>query len=177
MPGQHVALGGGVAARHEPDQSREARQGALARLVEQPFAGELLLQPLERGQVGAEADALDRQRAQAKLAALLVELRAAEDLHALAVGEVELQRVEQAALHLHADARAALGILEREEHRLPALLPPQLGDLAVDPDRRQAAEPRADALVERADGVDLAPVDLRRFDLHRGDANGQVAPV
>ena len=42
----------------------------------------------------------------------------------VAVGEVELECVEQAAFHLHGDARAALGILEGEEDRLPANLAP-----------------------------------------------------
>mgnify|MGYP003694418805 CR=1 FL=1 len=41
------------------------------------------------------------------------------------------------------------------------VLAPQLGDLALDPDRRQALQPRGDAAVERADGVDLA-VAVRR---------------
>ncbi len=58
--GQHVALGSRVAAGHQPDQAREARQGALARIVEEALAGELLLQPLERGEVRSEADPLDR---------------------------------------------------------------------------------------------------------------------
>ena len=38
-------------------------------------------------------------------------------------------------------ARAVLGVLEGEEHRRPALLAPQLGDLALDPERRQPPEP------------------------------------
>ena len=117
--------------------------GRLRRLVEQAFACELLLQPLERREVRAEAEALDRQRFEPQLAALLVELGAAEDVDALAFGEVELECVELAALHLHRQRRAVLRVLEREEHRRPALLAPQLGHLAFDPERRQPVQPRA----------------------------------
>ena len=114
----------------------------------------------------AEPVALDRQRAQVEVAALLVQLGPPVDVHALAVGELEPQRVELAAPHLDGEAGAVLGVLEREEHRRPALLPAQLGHLALDPDRRQPLEPRADALVEGADREDLAAVDLGRLDLH-----------
>ena len=71
-----------------------------------PSRCELSLQALERRQVGAEPEALDRQRFQAQLAALLVELRPAEDVDALALGEAQLERVELAARHLHGKRRA-----------------------------------------------------------------------
>ena len=164
--GQHVALGRGVVAGHEPDQPRDPRQRPLALGGEEALGRELLLQPLERREVGAEPEALDRERAQVEVAALLVELRPAVDVHALAVGEVEPQRVELAARHLDRQAGAALRVLEREEDGRPALLPAQLGHLALDPDGRQPLEPRGDPLVERAHGEDLAPVDLGRLDLH-----------
>ena len=89
-----------------PIRRGKQRQRALALGGEEPFGGELRLQPLERGEMRADAEALDRERPQPELAALLVELRPAEDVHALAVGEVEPQRVELAARHLHADAGA-----------------------------------------------------------------------
>ena len=57
-----------------------------------PFCRELRLQPLERGEVRADAEALDRERAHAVVAALLEELGPAEDVHALAVDELEAQR-------------------------------------------------------------------------------------
>ena len=56
--GQHVALGGGVVAGHEADPARQEGQRPLALGGEQAFGGQLLLQPLERGQVVAEAEAL-----------------------------------------------------------------------------------------------------------------------
>ena len=114
----------------------------------------------------AEPEALDRQRAQAEVAALLEELRAAVDVHALAVGEVEPQCIEAAARHGHAEAGAVAGILQREEDALPAFVPAQLGHFALDPDRRQAAEPVRDAVVERRDGVDLPFSVVERLDLH-----------
>ena len=136
---ENVALRGGVVAGDEADQPRDPRQRPLALRREQALGGELRLQPLERREVGAEPVALDREHAQVEVAALLVELRAPVDVDALAVHELEPQPVELPARHLCGEARAALGILEREEHRRPALLAPQLGHLALDPDRRQAA--------------------------------------
>ena len=73
--------------------------------------------------MGAEAEALDRQHLQPQLAALLVQLGSSEDVHALAVGEVQLQRVELAARHLRGEAGAILRVLEREEDRRPPVLP------------------------------------------------------
>ena len=88
----HVALRGGVVAGDEPDPARQQRQRALPLGGEEPLGGELRLQPLERGEVRADAEALDRERAHAVVAALLEELGPAEDVDALAVGEVEPQR-------------------------------------------------------------------------------------
>jgi hypothetical protein len=57
-------------------------------------------------------------------------------MDALAVAEVEPERVELPARHRGRETRAVLRILEREEDRLPRRLAAQLGDLALDPDRR-----------------------------------------
>ena len=171
--GEHVPLGRRVVAGDEPDQPREAGERPLVGVVEQPLRGELRLQPLERGEVSAEAEALDRQRLEPQLAALLVELGPAEDVHALALGEPELERVELAAWHLDRQRRSVLRVLEREEHRRPPLLAAQLGHLAFDPERRQLVQVARDAAVERADGVDLPPVDLHRLDLHALDASSR----
>ncbi len=113
--------------------------GRLRSAREESLGRELLLQPLECSEMRADAEALDRQHLQTQLAALLVQLGPAEDVHALAVAEAELQRVEPPARHLRGEAGAILRILEREEHRRPALLAAQLGHLAFDPERRQAA--------------------------------------
>src|SRR5439155_5808009 len=91
----------------------------------------------------------------------------AENVDALTLLQVELQRVELPARHLYREARAVLRILEREEDRRPALLAAELRHLTLDPQRRQAVQPGGDAGVERPDGVDLPSFDLRRLDLHR----------
>ena len=72
-----------------PILPREKRKRTLPRFGEQAFRGELLLQPLESGEVVASAEALDRQRAQLELALGLEELGPSVDVHALAVQEVE----------------------------------------------------------------------------------------
>ena len=149
-----------------PIRRGSARQRPLALGREEPLGGELALQPLERGEVVAEPEALDRERAQAEVAARFEQLRPAVDVDALAVREVEPERVELPARHRHAEARAVVRVLEREEDALPALLAAQLGHLALDPDRRQPREPVADAVVERGDGVDLAVAVFDRLDLH-----------
>jgi hypothetical protein len=165
-PAQDVALRGGVVPGHEPDEARDPRQRALALRCEEPFRREPLLQPLQRGEVGAGAVALDREHAEPEVAALLEELGPSVDVDTLAVDEVEPKRVERPARHLCGEAGAAVGILEREEHRRPPSLAAQLGHLPLDPHRRQALQPRRDALVEGADGVHPPAVDLRRLDLH-----------
>ena len=118
----------------------------------------------------AEPEALDRERAQSEVAAGLEELRAAEDVDALAVREVEPKRVELAARHGHAQARAVRRVLERQEDALPAVLAAQLRHLALDPDGRQPCEPVADAAVERGHREHPAVAVLDRFDLHALDA-------
>ena len=82
---EHVALGGGVVAGDEPDAPREARERPLALGREEALVGELALEALQRGEVVAEAEALDREGAQAEVAAGLEELGTPEDVDALAV--------------------------------------------------------------------------------------------
>ena len=120
--------------------------------------------------MGADAEALDRERAELELAALLVQLGPAEHVHALAVSEVEPQRVEPSARHRDADAGAVGRILEREEDGCPALVPAELGDLALDPDGGEARQPLPDPSVERGDRVDGAVVVRQRLDLGHGAA-------
>ena len=94
-----VAAGGRVRARDDADGAREARQRALALGREQALGGEDALEPLDRGEVVAEPDPLDRARPEAELALRLVDLGLALDEHALTVGELELELVEPAPLH------------------------------------------------------------------------------
>src|SRR2546430_3195882 len=59
---------------------------------------------------------------------------------------------EAPARHGDRQARALRRILEREEHALPAGMAPQLGHLALDPERRQPREPVRDTSVKAGDG-------------------------
>ena len=93
-----VAACGRVRARDDADGAREARQRALALGREQALGGEDALEALDRGEMVAEPDPLDRARPEAELPFRLVDLGLALDEHALAVGEVELELVEPATL-------------------------------------------------------------------------------
>ena len=105
----HVAARGGVGAGDDADRAREARQRALALGCEQPFGRQHALEALDRREMVAEPDALDRRRAEAELALGLVDLGLALDEHALAVAELERELVEPAPRHRrpHAGARVA----------------------------------------------------------------------
>src|SRR5688500_213252 len=119
--------------------------------------------------MGAEAEALDREHLEAKLPFLRPYLRAAVDVDAFAVRQVEPEGVEAPPRQGCFDTRAAILVLEREEHGLPALLAPQLGHLALDPHGREPAEPVGEPAVEGGDGEDLAVAVLDRLDLrHAG---------
>ena len=85
----------------------------------------------------------------------LVQLRAAGDLHPLALLEPELEPVERPARDRDLQRRAGLRVLEREEDGRPGGVPPELRDLALDPDRGQLPERARDPAVERGDAVDL----------------------
>src|SRR5581483_1806358 len=155
--GRHdVALRRCVVPRDDSDRARDARQGSLALGREQTLGGEFRLQPLQPRKVIAQAEWLDRERAQAEVAALLEELRPAEDVNAIAVRELDPEPVEATARHRDAEARPVARILEREEDALPALVTAELRDLALDPHARQAPEPGGHTAVERRDGEDLA---------------------
>ena len=163
---QDVALCGSVVAGDKPDQRGYARQRPLATRSEEALRRELVLQSLQRREMRADAEAFDRQRPEMEVAALLVQLRPAVDVHTLAVDEIETQGVELPARDLRVETGVALRVLEREEDSRPPLLPPKLRHLALDPQRRQLLQVRRDALVERAHRIDPAPLDLRRLDLH-----------
>ena len=85
--------------------------GRLRAGVEEPFGGQRLLQPLDRGQVRAEPEPLEREGAQPELALGGEELGPAEHVDALALGEVELERVERPAGDRGGQAGAVAGSL------------------------------------------------------------------
>src|SRR5207248_2855646 len=58
-----VSLRGGVVACHDADAAGEERQWPLAGLGEETLGSEARLELLEGGEVGARAEALDRERA------------------------------------------------------------------------------------------------------------------
>jgi hypothetical protein len=120
--------------------------------------------------VCSEPEPLQRERAQTKLALRGEQFGAAEHVDALAVGEVELERVERPPRDRGRQARAVLRVLEREEDAAPALVSAQLGHLALDPERRQPREPVGDAAVEAGDGIDLAVAVEQWLDLHQSRA-------
>ena len=119
--------------------------------------------------MSAEAEALDREHLEAQLALLRPYLGTAVDVDSLAVRQVEAERVEAPPRQGGFDARAAVLVLEREEHGLPALLTPQLGDLALDPHGRQPPQPVREPAVEGGDGEDLAVAVLDGFDLRHAE--------
>src|SRR5207248_8757256 len=128
--GQDVSLGGRVVAGDEADPAREEREWALALRREQALVRELALQALQRGQMIAEAEPLERKRPEPELAARLEELGPPVDVDAVSVGELEPEGVEPAARHRDPEAGAVRGVLEREEDARPALLAAELGHLA-----------------------------------------------
>ena len=69
-----------------------------------------MLQPLDPRERGPEPERLERQRAED--AARLIELRAAEDVHLVAVGDREPERVEGRPRHRDGQARSVLEVLE-----------------------------------------------------------------
>jgi hypothetical protein len=151
-----VAAGGSVAAGEQANGAREARQRTLALGCEEAFGGEGALQAFQRGHVLAEPEALDRRRAKAELAPRFVDRRPAEDVHALAVVQVEGEPVVPATVERGGQAGAGARILEREEDARPARVAAQLRQLAFDPDLGQTRDVAGDAAVERRDRVDLA---------------------
>ena len=84
-----IALRGRVVAGHHPDAARQERQRPLARIGEETLGGERRLETFERGEMGTDAEPLDRERAELELTALFVELRPSEHMHPLAVREAE----------------------------------------------------------------------------------------
>ena len=145
-PGDDVALRGGVGARDDADRPWKQGQGAFAVGGEEPLRRQHPLEALDCGEMIAQADSLDRARAEAQIALGLVDLGPPLDEHPLAVQQLELEGVESAALHGRPQARSARGIPEGEEHERPGVVPAQLGHLSLDPQRGQLAQVDPDPL-------------------------------
>ena len=164
----HVALGGGVAAAHEPDDAGQERQRPLALGGEEPLAGEPQAHLLDPAQQLAEAELLDRVRPEAELALALPELAAAERVHPVADGRRRLDLVEALALHRALQDRGV--VLQAEVDEPPAVGALELRELALDPDVAEPAQPVGHALVEPGHGVDrpVAVGGRRRLRVHAG---------
>ena len=166
--GEHVALRGRVVARDEADAAREAAAAAAcAPRRRGPRRASFGFRRSSAARCAPRPNRSIESARRRKSPLRLEEVGPPVDVDALAVGEVEAQRVEAAAPHRDAEAGAVGRVLEREEDGLPALLAAELGDLALDPDGGQAREPLGDAAVERGDGVDLPVAVLDCLDLHR----------
>ena len=103
--GHDVAPRRCVGTRDDADRAREARQRALALGREQPLGGQHALEALDRGEVVAEPDPLDRAARKLSSPLRLVDLGLALDEHALAVAQPELEGVEPAPRHRRAAGR------------------------------------------------------------------------
>ncbi len=139
-----------------PTAAREARQASLPLRREQTFGLERAPQPAERGSVVAGADPLHHRDSEAQLSTGLVQLEPAHRLDALPFGERRRERVIAAPRHRRGQARAALGVLQRQEHRCPGGAALELRDLAFHPDVADARDVSGEPPVERGDRVDLA---------------------
>jgi hypothetical protein len=98
--------------RHHPDPPREEGEAALPRRREQPLAGQLLLELLEREREGPGPGRLEGGDRQLELAALLINGQPAPAAHAQPVGDLQPQAARLAREHHAIDLR--LAVLEAE---------------------------------------------------------------
>src|SRR5262249_10173833 len=132
---QHVADRRAAGRGDDADLAREPRQLALARLIEEPLGLKSCLELLEGQLERSEPLGLQQLDHQLVLAALRVDLDAAERHHVQAVGRLELDAAAAIAKEHGADLR--LGVLQGEVCVARAV-EPEVRDLALDPDRRKA---------------------------------------
>ena len=124
----------------------------------------------------SEPKAFDRERRRRSPG--LEELGPPVDVHALAVPDRGATRRIARAASTRTGRRRHPGVSVKKT--LCQLLSPELRDLALDPDRRQARKPPGDTAIERGDAVDLAVAILLGRDFHDAmlpadDALGQTA--
>src|SRR5690606_21101753 len=139
---QHVANRRAGRRRDDADALRHARQRALALRIEQPLGLELALQRLEAASQQPFAGFLDLVDDELELAAGFVKAdpRADDDLLAVLEREAEVAR----GLTEHRAAYLRVRVLQRPVE-MPRRRPGQVRNLALDPDRAEAAldkEPR-----------------------------------
>ena len=98
---------------------RAAAVAADTRAGEKSPSAASSFQPLQREEVRAEPDPLDRRRAEPELALLLVQLRATRDVHGLAFLEREREPVEGAATDRHPERGSGLRVGSGSGRRSP----------------------------------------------------------
>ena len=151
---QHVAHGGAAGRGDDADAAWQARQCALGRRIEQAFGAKARLELLELALQRAGTGFLQRFDDELEVAARLVQAHAGACQHAHAVAGAEAQRAAARAEHRAADLRR--GVLEREV-QVARRRPRQIGDLALDPQRRQRVlEQVMDEPRQRGRSPDLA---------------------
>src|SRR5262249_21748356 len=133
------------------DGTWKPRQRALAFSGEEPLAREGLLEPLERRQMLAEPEALERRCSKRELATAFEELGVTLDVQLLSVDEIEPERIEPLARDRRGKRGAGQRVLEGEEDGTPGVIAPELAELALDPDLRELLQPQADAAIEARD--------------------------
>ena len=176
--GDHVPLRGRVVSRDEADRSWDAGERPFTLDGEQALRGELPLQTLKRGQMVALAEAFDGERLEPELPVPAPELGATVDMDALPVLEPEVERVEGPTGHGRLDAVGPQDVAQREEHLLPAVLATKLGDLPLDPHRRQALEIAGNTAHECRHRIDGSVAVVDRFDLrHRAMVRAARRPI
>ncbi len=151
---QDVAERGASRRRDDADPAWHARQRALAFDGEQPLGSQLHLEQLETLAQSAFASLFHEIRDELVVAALLVQAHATPHQHARAVPRREPRH--EIALAEHGAAELGGFVLERE---IPVARggARQVRDLALQPQRRQAAlQQRASLAVEARGGIDVA---------------------
>ncbi len=131
-----IVLRRGVVPRHEADAVRQEGERAFALRGEEPLAGKPPPEALQLDEDGAFAEGLDREHSKLERASRLPEVGTTVDVHAVAVCELQPQRIECRPRHRGRQRGDAVETLQREEHALPGSLAAQLGDLTLDPDGR-----------------------------------------
>ena len=149
-----------------PTARGEARQRALALGREEPLGGRAPLEPLERGEVLAEPETLDRGRPERQLALRLVEAPRGRARVRARRPRARGRAGRSGRRSIDAGRQAPVcGSLSVKNTLVPSGVAAELGHLALDPELREAGDVHSDAAVERRHRVDLAVAVLLRFDL------------
>ena len=157
-----------VGTGHHRDALRQHRDRLLARGIEQPFLGELLLELLERELQRAEAGRLRRDRVELELALLLVDRQPAAHDELQAVLDAEAEEARVRGEEHDPDLRAR--VLQREVE-MPRRGAHEVRHLAFDGDVVVAIEVEIDLADQLGDG-ERPRLAHRRNDVTRSSPAG-----